>query len=155
MKKIVFKNKAFVKGQLMIEVAIALGIAALIISGLLVSVLTSLDNAQFSKNLNQATQYSQEGMEAIRAMNGNFLGDYCLPEPVSPNPPRLQSDSEGCTNNANIGGFFRRKVEIQLPGNCTNGLKQVTIRTAWTDGKCTGSQGFCHKSELNSCLGNL
>lgn len=53
-------------GQTLLEALIALATAVVVITAMAVMVLTSLNNAQFSKNQNQATQYAQQGMEFLK-----------------------------------------------------------------------------------------
>lgn len=56
------------KGQSLIEVVVALSVAAVIITALLIVVITSLRNAQLSQTQSRATKYAQEGLERVRAI---------------------------------------------------------------------------------------
>src|SRR3989304_3745944 len=60
-------KKIFILGQSLYEVVFAIGIAAIIITGVLVVSTTSVRNSTFSKNNSQATKYAQEAMEWLRA----------------------------------------------------------------------------------------
>jgi hypothetical protein len=64
------KNKDFFfqQGQTLLEVAMALGIALIIISALTIVTLEGLKNSQFSQNQTQATQLAQEGLEKVKSM---------------------------------------------------------------------------------------
>ena len=94
-------------GQTLLEALIALATAVVIISAMTVIVLSSLNNAQFSRNQNQATQYAQQGIEFLKnlaqsdwaSFKANTQVNYCLsplsklPAPAPPvayaPPPRL------------------------------------------------------------------
>ena len=53
-------------GQSLVEVLVALGVAAMLLSAITVVVVSSLRNAKFSENQNRASQYALQGMEIIR-----------------------------------------------------------------------------------------
>lgn len=55
-------------GQSLVEVVVALSVAAVIITALLIVVITSLRNAQLSQTQSRATKYAQEGLEKVRAI---------------------------------------------------------------------------------------
>lgn len=104
-------------GQTLIEVLLALGTAVVVLSATVVAVLSALNNAQFSKNQNIATQYAQEGMEVMRKMrNSNwtlfssYSGQYCLDQ----NSTQLLGrnlTTQGC-NGQNVG-IFAREVDVE------------------------------------------
>ncbi len=56
------------RGENLIELMVVLTIAILVVGSLVFAVISSLRNADFSKNQIQATKYAQEGIEALRAM---------------------------------------------------------------------------------------
>ncbi|MBI4037373.1 type II secretion system protein [Candidatus Daviesbacteria bacterium] len=55
-------------GQSLIEVLVGLSIAAVVLGGLLISIMVSLKNAQFAQNQARATKYAQEAIDQIRAI---------------------------------------------------------------------------------------
>ncbi|OGH13427.1 MAG: hypothetical protein A3H50_00095 [Candidatus Levybacteria bacterium RIFCSPLOWO2_02_FULL_37_10] len=161
-------------GQTLLEALIALSTAVIIISAMTVMVLSSLNNAQFSKNQNQATQYAQQGIEVLKntsqsdwtafAVNN---GSYCLSQdsttliqtPVSP----------GCAQSPYIiNNLFVRDVVISqyLAGDITTigyadcqptsvTRAKVTVTVSWSDNKCTSAMDpYCHKIPLVSCIYN-
>lgn len=149
------------KGQTLIEVLLALGVAVVVLSATVVAVLAALNNAQFSKNQNIATQYAQEGMEVMRNMrNSNWTlfssyatGQYCLDQNstgLSGRDPNVQ----GC-NGQNVG-IYARRVDIVKDSAACGGSNQtkVTVSVSWASNKCTDTNNlYCHKVELVSCLG--
>lgn len=71
------------KGQSLIELVVALGLLAVIITILAVATITGLQNSQFSKNQALATKLAQEGQEKIRTIRArNYT--VCGPNPSSP-----------------------------------------------------------------------
>lgn len=105
------------KGQTLVEVLLALGTAVVVLSATVVTVLSALNNAQFSKNQNLATQYAQEGMEVMRKMrNSNwtlfssYSDQYCLDQNSTQLLER-DPNTQGC-NGQNVG-IFAREVDIE------------------------------------------
>lgn len=156
-------------GQSLLEVLAALGAATIIVTAIVVVIINSLSNTQFSKNQNLASQYAQEGMEVVRHMRDSDYNsfntldslneEYCLDtnETVI-NPANIRDRSlNGCSTGLgdppeNVNSFFARRVIIRSPGSCSQG-KEVIVSVLWVDGKCTDSNNlFCHKSEIRSCL---
>lgn len=145
----------------------ALGIAVIVLTAVTTAVLTSLNNSQYSKLQNQATQYAQQGMETMqgyrdaKSFSGLSLPAYCLNISCTPinnyascfTPPSVPP----CTL---IDGNFDRRVDIYKPPdvnadpNCgTNITVAVTVK--WADGKCTGgASDLCHKVKVQSCMLN-
>lgn len=134
----------------MVEVAIALAIALVIITALMSLVLSSLSSAQNSRTLNDATQYTQEGLEIVRSLTKTNNGDYCLGVEV---PARLR-EGEDCVSTPNIMDKYIRTVQVASNG-CDGGLKKVVVTTSWQDGKCPTSNKYCQKSVQASCVSNL
>lgn len=151
-------------GQTLLEVLAALGVGVVVLVAIVSAVLSSLSNAQFSKNQNLATQYGQQGMEIVRSIKNNswssFYNTYtgtsitpfCLPkDDTTPN-------SGLCQPGDKIDGFFTRELRFERgcivsPCNTTNpddpNLKiQVKATVSFTDSKGT------HQSELISYFTN-
>lgn len=165
------------KGQTLIEVLLALGTAVVVLSATVVAVLAALNNAQFSKNQNIATQYAQQGMEVMRNMrNSNWsefntlcaagaICSYCLGEGdtfLDSDDGRSGSVPNGCSRtglpspNPNIRDIYVRQVDIgeDVSIKCGTGTTKVTVSVSWASNKCTETSNlYCHKVELVSCLG--
>lgn len=151
------------KGQSLVEALIALGAAVIIVSAIAVAVITSVNNTDFSKNQNLATQYAQQAMEILRSQSESdwqsfsaiSSGTYCLNQSST----TLQSASLGCTaniNDSNNNPFFIRKVAIAQNDAACRGNTNISVSVSWKDGKCTSSSNaFCHTVKLDSCLANL
>lgn len=149
------------KGQTLIEVLAAFGVAVVLVAAIAIAVVSALSNAQFSKNQNLATQYAQQGMEIIRQMRNNdfaafnvLSGDYCLDK--NSNTPR----SKGLGCGQNIDNIFVREVGIEKNSlSCPiegSDETRVTVSTSWSDSKCTDKSNlFCHSAKFVSCLSNV
>src|SRR3990170_3653908 len=75
-------------GQSLIEVLVALSIAAVVVIALVVLVLSGLKNAQFAQSQVKSTKYAQEAIDqvkTIRDRNGGVLiNNYgCMPGPCT------------------------------------------------------------------------
>ncbi len=152
-------------GQTLLEAVVALATAVVIISAMTVIVLSSLNNAQFSKNQNQATLYAQQGIEFLKNLSqSNWstfftynLTNYCMPSDNSL-PQRV-----GGSCGQNLGIFSREVVINQYAAGNTNAdclpisvaRAKVTASVAWSDNKCTSATDvYCHKVKLISCVYN-
>ncbi len=145
-------------GQTLVEALIALAVAITIISAIVVAVISSLSNTQFTKNQNIANHSAQEGMEIVRQIRNTSwetfyrLSDksYCL----AANSKSL--DKVGSTGKCiqNVG-IYVREITIEHGSPFCEDLSRVTVNVSWSDSKCTDiSNTFCHKVILVSCLGN-
>lgn len=158
------------KGQSLVEAVIALTAAIIVVSSIVTAIVLSLNNAQYAKYQNLATQYAQEGIEIVKKISASdwnsFLTstssiDYCLPEgSLAPTP------GQQCTANVYYVGptssqvpIFRRTIKIEhnteICGN-TDGAK-VTSKVSWSDSKCGSGNGnldniYCHSVELVTCV---
>lgn len=145
-------------GQSLIEALIALGAATVIVSAISVAIITSVNNSDFGKNQNLATQYSQQGMEILKQKSqsswqvfSGYSGTYCLNEGET----NLILPS-GSTCSVNISNFFRRTITIAQASSSCGGNARVSVSVAWADGKCTSaSNPYCHNVTLDSCLANI
>lgn len=141
------------RGDTLIEVLIALAVATVIISAITVLGTTSLSNAKFVANQDQASKYAQEGLEIVRQIrNSNYVGFasyngvYCLAKGTT----SLGTAVTSCTT-PNIDNKFVRSVQITQNGGCGANLANTTVLVSWTDGKCTSGE-YCHSSKFNSCF---
>jgi prepilin-type N-terminal cleavage/methylation domain-containing protein len=149
----IMKNKKWIKGQSLIEVLVALGIISIVTTALASVVVTSMNNAQLSKNQNQALQYSQEGLEVVRLLRDqdyvafrNYNNTFCLDK----GSKTLGAD---CTN-PNIDNFFLRKVTIVQSG-CSSNVASAVVTVSWADGKCPDNNTFCRSSKLGTCFSTV
>lgn len=146
MKKI--KGQA---GQSLIEVLIALSLGAFIVAAITAAVLAALNNTQYSKNQNLATQYAQEGMEVLRKIKTSdwayfdgLNGQYCLDGGSN----QLRDYGTGCGQN--VYPFAR---VVYIDESCTNNQKKASVRVLWSDNKCTDQDNpFCHEAQVVSCF---
>jgi hypothetical protein len=165
------------KGQSLMEVLLAFSVALTISGAVITAVITSLSNAQYTKDQNLATSYAKEGMSIIRGIRDsswdNFIatitdGPHCLSQNSSALSP---IDAFSCANNGKIdqivGGQvvarFARKVEIQQNSpDCLSGQSLIrgtkaTVTVFWPDKKkCPESNPdypYCVKKvQLSSCF---
>ncbi len=156
------KNKQ--SGQTLLEALIALATAVVIISAMAAVVLSSLNNAQFSKNQNQATQYAQQGIEFLKnqgqynwALITAYPVNNCMPADNSLSPRVGQS----CSPNPNVGIFLREVIIYQSSDSINNTCNPsansalITVSVGWSDNKCTSlTDPYCHKVKISSCVYN-
>ena len=172
--------KKFIKGQTMIEVVTAFGVAVMLISVITIAVLTSLNSSQYSNNRQLAFKYAQQGVEYIRLLHESNLKEFKETFSIDKkfcmgvdNDFVVKSSLEhyGCinennnntTNNINLYNFAR-EVIIGDGNNCNIPTKpispavvkniEITVKVSWRDGKCKTGE-FCHKAEIISCFSDL
>lgn len=140
------------RGDTLIEVLVALAVAAVVISAITALGITSLNNAKYIATQEQASKYTQEGMETIRKIrNGNYAafagysGTYCLIKNAA-------SLTAGPCTTPNIDNTYIRSVEIVQNGDCVGAnIAHATVRVSFNDGKCAAGT-YCHTTESSSCL---
>lgn len=144
------------KGQSLIEAVVALGAAVLIISAIAVVVITAVNNADFSKYQNLATQYSQQGIEILKQQSQSdwssfsaLSGTYCLNQGST-----TLTTLFGTICAKNINNFFVRQVVISQGSASCNSNTKVSVSVYWADGKCPVNI-YCHDVTLDSCLANI
>ncbi len=148
------------KGQTLIEVLAAFGVAVVLVSAIAITVVTALSNATFSKNQNMATQYAQQGMEILRQMRNtdfatfNFLsGNYCLDKNNT-----LSPEGTGCSRN--VDNTFVRKVTVEKSSSTCGSVgssfaTKATLLVSWSNSKCTAATPFCHTTQFVSCFSDF
>lgn len=163
----IYKKIINQKGQTLLEVMLALSVAILITSAIVVSIINALNNEQFGVSQNQATQLAQEGVDLFRNLSQSDWATFvtygssslngktsCLPQ-VNPTPSTWPGLPAGCGQNA---GKFVREIKVELdvcitppPANISG---RVTSTVKWADTKCTGTGDaqYCHKTEVVSCM---
>lgn len=157
------------KGQVLVEAMVALGAAVVIVGVIAVVVVNSLNNSEYAKNQNLATQYSRQGLQLVRELTEtnwvqfkNLSGWYCLyndnstitPLDVSDREGKPASDANSCKWTDYI--FNRRVSIIQDSGECSTGNAKVSVVVGWNDAKCTdGDDLYCHRVQVDSCFTNI
>jgi type II secretory pathway pseudopilin PulG len=143
------------RGQTLIETLAALGILSIVITGISISVTTSLSNAKYNQNVTLATKYAQQGAELVQQIRDdsytnfkNYNGTYCLAKGQT----SLGSTSPSCTV-TNVDNFVRSVVVQQAPG-CGANVAEVVVSVAFNDGKCATGV-FCHKQTVSTCLSTV
>ena len=138
------KILSYARGQTLLEVLVALSVGILVLTAMTGAVLSSLANAQFSKNQNLATLYAQQGMENMRDLrNKNWTsfsgydGFYCL--------AKDGSLTAGSSCSGNIDGFFARQIMFE---NLAVDKRRITVTVSFTDSKVN------HQSQLISVFTN-
>lgn len=146
-------------GQSLIEVLIALAASVAVVSAIVVTVITSLSNAEFTKNQNLATEYSRQGMEIVRQIAKNNWNDfltytsrnYCLNKDSA-----ALSLMTGLNCGLNIGNLYDRKITIIQTGStyCVEST-EIISSVSWSDSKCQTGSVLCHEIKLRSCLADI
>lgn len=150
------KNKIYT-GQSLFEVVIAVGISALIITGIAAAALNSIQNSSYARDKNLATNYVQETMEWLRqvrdketqAFAGKAIigGVYCLsslPSSVTSWPSLKTS----CSSAAPISNtIFVRKIEFIECTGCPPNVVRVKTTVTWKDSK--GSHDVVSTTDLS------
>jgi len=163
------------KGQTLVEVLVALGVAVVVMTAITTAVLTSLNNSQYSRLQNQASQYAQQGIEIMKSYrdaeafnaieaDGGRSQFRCLPEDCN---PIIDTNFSGCFQRKNSEDLakttcteisstqdkFTRFITINLDGGavCGNNTAQIVSTVLWNDGKCSGTTK-CHKVEVKTCM---
>lgn len=135
----------FEKGQSLFEVVVAVGISALIITGVVVLATNSIQNSTYSRDKTLASLYVQQAEEWLRkerdqnsvVFNAKAAFDqsnditYCLNNLVWPNAPG------SCSSGSFIGGDtkFVRKITFPACNPCVSDLVEVNITVSWKDSK--------------------
>lgn len=159
-------------GQTLLEVLVALSVILLIVSAVTIAVISSLSNAQFSKNQSLANQYAQEGIEVVRRMRDSNLtlfksypsgSSFCLDQnqlSLDPSKDLRNATIPGCqktgatgNNGINVSQLFAREIDFNPGGSsspCTE--TKVSVIVSWSDTKCVQPNLFCHNVTLDSCF---
>lgn len=154
------------KGQTLIEILLAFSVSIVVLSAIVVGVVTSISNTQYTKNQGLANSYAQEGMSVIRGIRdsdwiqfSSYAEDptkYCISQnPI--NVTVLTPPAQNCNAQSPVGEIFSRDVKFDhLSPDCSGGSK-VTVTVSWSDSKCPvgAVNPLCHKVELITCLSNL
>lgn len=128
------QHHVFERGQTLLEIVVALGVIAVVLTGLVTAVTASLRYSQVSKYRSQGVKFAQEGIELARKLRdtspwaefsvfSSGTGEWCLNEAGS----WSASDGSGCPIVA--GSTFWRTVTFVLNGS----VMDVTSEVSWGD----------------------
>jgi hypothetical protein len=171
-------------GQTLLEILLAFSVSILVLSAVILGIITSLSNTQYSKNQSLANSFAQEGMAIIRKIRDSNLDKFSLFGEFTPsdhtiyclgpnqtdlnNEDKLTSAYQNCWAKKPVptGGIFSREIrfEHQSPNCCFDNTQtcgtdrrgsKATVTVAWSDNKCLAGNPFCHKVELITCFSNI
>jgi prepilin-type N-terminal cleavage/methylation domain-containing protein len=155
MKRVLKKFTAAQQGQSLIEVLVALGILGMVLTAVTTMINSSINNAQLSKTQSLATKYAQQAMETLRGVRNRdytafrtYNGTYCLGKEQS-----VLGSAQSTCSTPNVDNFIR-SVQIN-PVGCSPNVARVTVRVAWTDGKCSSENDYCHNQSHVSCMSTV
>lgn len=116
------------RGQSLIEAIIALAIALIVITGLVVLAVGAVRTATLSKNRSLAVQYAQEGIEALRSIRDRDFSEL----PASGGPHRLVWTGSEWTAVAGTETitFFKRSFTASEP---SSGKLRFDLTVSWVD----------------------
>lgn len=166
-----FRIKDSQKGQSLIEVVVALSVATIIVTSLLIVVINSLRNAQFAQTQVRATKLASGAIEQIRTirdrdgvtifrttggLTAKFsdlwsinMANTCNPNPcsfrVTPNFTLEQTNQ--ASEVEDLGDGLSREVIISDVSASYQTEKTVTVKVRWTDASGT------HESHLQTVIG--
>ena len=147
------------KGQTLIEALVALGAAVVVLSAITVAVISALNNVQYTKNQNQATEYAQQGMEIVRQIGQSDWGYFSLTEKsnkycLSDGSNVLEDISPISLSCGQNIGIFVREVDIEQDTLTCSDSVLIIVKVSWSDGKCDINNPYCHTVKLDTCLSN-
>lgn len=164
-------------GQTILEAVIALAALLLVLSASSVAIVTSVNNATFTRNQNQANKLAQAGMEEVRSIKNTDYTDFrdnlatgtkCLNGTL-----QFSTSGQDCTvdlwaikPNPSTNFRFIREVQfIQddtnecilnanpgVPGSTDKKGTKVRVNVRWSSGKCSSTNLYCHNSYVESCF---
>ena len=168
-----YRNTRREDGQTLLEVLLAFSISILVLTSVVMGIVTSLNNIQYTKNQNLATSYAQEGLAAIRQIRDsswynisslkNYSSNvkYCIDKNLILQEITYDENCVDNNNNFGIGenGIFSREVVFQHgSGSCDSTGSLATVTVSWSDSKCPTtdvSHAYCHSVALISCFSNI
>ena len=148
-------------GQTLMEILLAFSVAVLILSAIVIVVITSLSNAQYTKNQNLANSYAREGMAVIKKLRDSSwiqfssltYPNYCLGPTLTLTEasPLLLCRQNGYL----VGEIFSREVNfVHNSLDCSSGSK-ATVTVSWADSKCPVGNSLCHNVQLITCFSSI
>lgn len=137
-------DKRFTSGQTLLELVLALGVIAVVLTGLVSAVTSSLRYSQSSQLRSRGVKYAQEGLELVRKLRDSNTWstfqdysrsgtkDWCLSE----SGVWTESDGTGCPI-ANGSPFWRT-----VTFTWTDPLMDITSTVSWADRTPTSTVSF-------------
>ena len=154
------------KGQSLVETIVALSIAVIVITAITTVVIKALNNADYAKTQNQATQYAQEGIEQLKnfavtnnaTLAGVATGEYCWDEIFNFTAGHIKTvgsgNPTGCTT---VGEIFKRTA-VKSAGtvSCKDATNtNIGVKVYWSDGRCKDATNlYCHSIAVYTCSTN-
>lgn len=135
-------------GQSLLEITVALSVAAIAIGALTITTLIGLKNSQFSQNQVLATKYGQEELEIIRSMRDRNI---CIQYGGASGQKYYWNDSDLTLQPTLWGSDFSRST-FYLVSNPTSDQCQL-IDTAPNAG--TGELALANKFKRTASITNL
>ena len=144
-------KKSTRRGSSLIEVIVATGIVALVMTAIVAAITVSIRNAAFAKASTLGTKFSQEGMEFFRRQL-NILGwesfvstlqtdgssiTYCLDTLPANATAFAALPNAVCAANEFVDArnIFQRFAEISVDNSSGQAVITVTVRVTWQDGE--------------------
>jgi Tfp pilus assembly protein PilV len=162
------------KGQSLVEAVIALGVVTIIVSAMAIAVVSAVSSSDYSKYENQATHSAQQGIEILRQesqsdwagfikpldQGGLYQGGHCLADPdpdTNKFTPEQLANCDLQTSMPNVKPNFIRQFSVTKDINtaCGGDSYYGQVAVYWNDGKCQNNDLYCHKVQLDTCLGNI
>ena len=152
------------KGQTLVEALVALGAAVVVIAAITIATISGLNNVQYGKNQNLATQYAQEGLEYVRHLsqanwsgfNSTYKNNKYWCYKLGSSGLTVDPDYTNSSNCLASGSIFSRQVRIDFSGvSPCIGTALIQSTVLWTDGKCNNSTTYCHTVTVKSCVTDL
>lgn len=147
-------------GQILIEAILALALTMFIITGIVIALISSLNNSTFTKNQNLASSLAQEGIDIARNQKdsdyavfsalGTLSTTYCL----IAGDKIINIEDKKIASCPKINGLFVREIVINQGGSPCGPSVLVSSSVTWNDNRCKAGVE-CHKVELNSCFSDL
>lgn len=140
------------RGQTLIEVLAAFGIAVSLVTAITVTVIFALSTTRSGKNKNLATQHAQEGVEIVRRMQAEEF-DNASDKPCLKIGRTILTSKEGGQNCPADESPFLREVKIENTERTDpcGGVKQIKVTVKWSDNTCGGNI-YCNETSITSCL---
>ena len=115
------------KGQSLVEAVVAIGIALIVITGLVVLAVGAVRSATLSRNRSLAVQYAQEGLEALRSVRDRDFTE--LPDSGTSKLFWDGSQWNVLTGSETIGLYSRSFTSSLI----SSGKLKIVMTVGWSD----------------------
>ena len=166
--KTLLKNKKLflnLRGQSLIEITVALGALAILLTVSATAITSALNNSQEAKFRNQASIYAQQGAEVLRQMRDSswtsfdsLSGTYCMADTCTQLASSGNCGRKTGACGQNIGNYNREVTILRNDPQCSNAgnnATRVSVIVSWTDSKCTSGTTFCRQVKIETCFSNI